>query len=118
MAVIQHTIELDTSVPTYRNYVVSWKNLAGTDSGTPVSIGEYYDRSVQISGTFGGATVTIEGSNDGVSYFPLTDPQGNAISKTTGGIEQIMELTRFVRPVVTGGTGSNINVFMYVRGQR
>lgn len=118
MAVIPYAITIDADVPTKRNYIVSWSNLAGTDSGTPVNIGEYYDRSVQISGTFGGATVTIEGSNDGVNYLPLTDPQGNAISKTTASIEQIMELTRFIRPVVTGGTGSNLTITMYVRGQR
>jgi len=76
-------------------------------SGTPVSAIEHADRSAQASGIFGvGGTVTIEGSNDGVNFVPLTDPQGNPIAITVAKVEQISEITQFIRPVLTGGDGT------------
>jgi hypothetical protein len=74
-------------------------------------------RSVQIAGTFDSATVVVEGSNDGTNYVTLTDPQGNAISKTAAAIEAIEEVTRYVRPRSSGG-GANTALtisFMLVR---
>jgi hypothetical protein len=50
--------------------------------------------------------VRLEGSNDGTNYAALTDPQGNALDITTAKVEQIMELTRYIRPRVTAGDGT------------
>jgi hypothetical protein len=59
---------------------------------------------VQVSGTFGvGGSVVIEGSNDGVNFIVLADPQGSALTFTVARIEQILELPRYVRPRVTAG---------------
>lgn len=64
-------------------------------------------RSVQFTGTFGtGGTILLEGSNDGTNYVTLTDPQGNAISKTAAGIEAIEETTVYIRPRVSAGDGT------------
>lgn len=71
---------------------------------------------VQISGTFGGATVTFEGSNDGVTYFPLKDMSGVEISLTAAGLVDFSTGALFVKPVVTGGTAESINVILAVRG--
>jgi len=86
-------------------YQVTWGPLTTVDTtGAAVQGVEFADRSVQVSGTFGvGGTVSIEGSNDGVNFFPLTDPQGNPISITVAGGEQIEELVGYMRPVLTGG---------------
>lgn len=99
-------------------YVVQWPAMGNGDTGTAVAMSGGSDRSVQIAGTFGGATVVLEGSNDGTNYATLTDPQGNAISKTTAAIEAVSELTRYVRAVTTGGTGTNLNVTLIAKGQR
>jgi hypothetical protein len=64
------------------------------------------DKSVQVAGTFGGATIVIQGSNDGTNYHTLTDPQGNAVSFTVAGIEAITENTRYIRPSLSGGDGT------------
>jgi hypothetical protein len=85
----------------------TWSGLLLTDDGNPVTIPGYSDRSIQFQGTFGvGGTIQIEGSNDGTNYQVLTDPQGNAISKTSASIEAITELPRFIRPRITGGDGT------------
>lgn len=94
--------------------LVSW-TLANGETGDAVELGNYRDRSVQVGGTFGvGGTVVIEGSNDGANYVVLTDPQGNAISKTAAAIEQITETTRYIRARVSAGDGTTaitVNIF-------
>jgi hypothetical protein len=72
---------------------------------------EYANKSVQVVGTFGTATIIIQGSNDGTNWVTLSDPQGTAISKTAAFIEQILENTRFVRPLVSTGAGADLDVF-------
>lgn len=98
-------------------WVVAWAGLDSDDSGDPFEAPDAADRSVQITGTFGsGGTIVIQGSNDGTNYVTLTDPQGNAISKTSAGIEQIEEITRYIRPLVSAGDGTtSLAVTMLVR---
>ena len=99
-------------------HIVSWAPLTTTNSdGSPLEMPGSADRSVQITGTFGaGGTVVIEGTIDGTNYVTLTDPQGNAISKTAAAIEAISELVRKIRPRVTAGDGTtSITVTMIAR---
>lgn len=99
-------------VPTYapngqRQLVqVVWSGLLSGDVGDAYELPAWSDRSVQIEATFGDGTITFQGSNDGTTYYPLTDPQGNAIAKTANALEQISELTRYVRPSFSGTTGT------------
>ena len=114
MAVITPTV---TEIKGYgeRAHVVQWAAIGDSDTCTAVEMPGHTVRSAQIAGTFGSATIVIQGSNDGTNYATLTDPQGNAISKTTAAIEQILENTRYIRPSTSGGTGSSINVTLLLR---
>lgn len=95
---------------------VSWNSVPQNEVGQQLPLAQYSDRSVQVSGTFGGATVTIEGSNDGTNWFTLADPQGNNLSFVTARLEAILELVFWIRPKVTGGDGTtSINVDMCVK---
>lgn len=85
--------------------ILTW-DLASGDVALPADFAHFADRTVQIGGTFGGATVAIQGSLDGVEWATLTDPQGNGITATAARLESIMEMTTFVRPLVTGASGS------------
>jgi len=98
--------------------LITWADLQNGDDGEAVQFGAFTDRSIQFGGTFGaGGTIVLEGSNDGVNYLPLTDPQGNPISKTTAAIEAISEATRYVRPRVTAGDGTtNLAAYLFLRG--
>ena len=105
----------------YRNaLLVTWSPMANGDTGAPVIEAEYADRTVQIGGTFGlNGSVTLEGSNDGATYFPLTDPQGNAITKTAAALEVIQEGPKYMRPSVTAGDGTTaITVTVFARRSR
>lgn len=98
-------------------YLATWATIGDSDTCTHIPMSGAADRSVQISGTFNSATVVMQGSNDGTNWFSLTDPQGNAISKTSASIEQIEELTRYIRPSSSGGSSSSTNVLLLLKGQ-
>lgn len=59
-----------------------------------------------------GSTISIEGSMDGENWMVLTDGFGRKLTGLTEGeITDIMQCTRFVRPVTKGGdTTLNITV--------
>lgn len=99
--------------------MVLWSGLSHTNTtGTAVEFPNWRDRSVQIVGTFDSATVVIEGSNDGSTWVTLTDPQGNAISKTAAALEQIEEVVRYIRPSHSGGTASeDIDIHLLMTGR-
>lgn len=90
----------------HRSTVVVWAGMAANDVGQPTSNCQYTDKSVQVSGTFGGAALLLEGSNNGTDWAVLTDPQGNPLTFTAAKIEMVTEATLYVRPRVSGGDGT------------
>lgn len=95
----------------------TWANMANGDTGKAVSMSAYADRSVQVTGTFGtGGAAAIKGSNNTVNFETLTNPQGNALSIGTAKIEAITEMTRQIRPEVTGDGTTLLNVVIVARG--
>jgi len=96
--------------------VLTWSGLSTADTGIPVSIPKFADKTVTITGTFAAATIALQGSNDATNWFSLTDPQGNAISKTAAAIEAVTENPLWIRPAVTGGSGeTDLHVIIVAR---
>lgn len=83
-----------TPIPTEnsKSYAASW-TLAQGETGDALPFSQYTDRSVQVTGTFGGATVAVQGSNDGTNWSTLTDPQGNDLTFSGARIESVNEAT-------------------------
>lgn len=99
-------------------YRVTWSAINNNAAlCTPVSLPGHADKSVQVFGIFGSASVAVHGSNDaGVTYAALNDPTGTVIAITAAKIKAVLENTEFVRPVLTGGDATqNLNVVMLVR---
>jgi hypothetical protein len=114
-------IQVQKNVPESLHHtcvVATWPAMQNGDDGQPIELANFADRSVQVFGVFGaGGNVRIEGSLDGTNYAPLTDPQGNALDINTAKIEAIVELVRWIRPVVTAGDGSTaLTVIMLLKG--
>lgn len=87
--------------------LLAWTGLANGDVGEAFECLDFADLNVTVEGTFGaGGTIVLKGSNDGTNYYTLTDPQGNAISKTAAATEAVVETPRYIRPEVTAGDGS------------
>lgn len=89
---------------------ITWL-LANGDTGTPTECGDWADRTVQVTGTFGaGGSVQLEGSNYLTSETPLwavlTDPQGNTVVKTAAALEVFEESPLLIRPNCTAGDGT------------
>ena len=100
----------------------AWTLTQASPAGEPVKAHDYGDRTVQIGGdaaVFDGATVSLQGSNDGVSWFALTDPQGNAISAAASRLETVMETPFYTRAFSSGGGASqNVPVLLFCRRTR
>jgi len=103
MAIINHS---RSATGASSSLVATWANLAQGDTGDAMPFSQYSDKSVQVAGTFGGATVRVEGSNNGTDWAVLTDPQGNDLLITTAKIEMVTEATMLVRPNISGGDGT------------
>jgi hypothetical protein len=86
--------------------VTTWGDMLVDDDGEPVRLAVYSDRTIQVAGEFGGASVTIGGSNDGVTYHALHDTSGAALTVTEGVLKQIVELPIYLKPRVFGGDGT------------
>lgn len=97
--------------------VTVWAAMAGADTGERVKLVQFADRVVQVEGTFDGATVVFEGSNDDTNYHTLMDPQGNALSFTASGLEAVLEAPFYVRPRTSGG-GVSTAVTVTLVGRR
>lgn len=97
-----------------------WLDLDATDpDGAPVLVGDFADMCVQIDGTFGTASCTLQGSNDGSNWYPLTDVQAAAITKSSAGLEQVAECPLYVRPLASSTDGTtSINVRLFGRRGR
>lgn len=101
-----------------RAYKTVWA-LGDADAGDPTPKAISSDRSVQVEGTFAGASVVIEGSNDGgTNYHTLTDPLGNALTFTVAGLKQVMEVVQLLRPRSSGGSGAALVVSLVSKGGR
>lgn len=99
--------------------LVKWA-LGNADSGQPVQMTWLPDKSIQFDGTFGAATAVLEGSNvdDGTgthTFVTLNDPTGNALSFTTNGQKAVTEVTAWVRPRTSGGTGTAVTAALLMR---
>lgn len=89
-----------------------WESLGDDDQGLPILLSERGDGSIQVRGTFGGATATLQGSNDGVNWFTLNDPAGAPVTLTAPGLVQFIERPWKVRLTTSGGSGTNIDAFL------
>ena len=89
---------------------VQWTPVTEADTCRAVQYPEFSDKSIQVAGTFGGASVALNGSNDGSNFAALRDPSSTTIAITTAGIKAVLENTLQVQPAATGGTGQSLTI--------
>ena len=105
-----------------RCYRHVWNLTTADATGASISIPGASDRTVQLVGTnWGGATCVLEGSCEETpaTWFNLTDPQGNAISKTADAGEAVFENTVHIRPRLSvAGSAAVIQVVLVSRSTK
>ncbi len=89
-------------------HTTTWTAIPSGNTGDPQSCAAFSEKAVQISAPTGTAgSCAMEGSNDGVTYFPLTDNTNTAITATAAGVlKRITENPLYIRPNVSGGDGT------------
>lgn len=95
-----------------------WSLVTG-DSGDPIRFpaGMSLGAALQAVGTWGGGTLTIEVSNDGATFFPLTTLDGSAApTLSADGVIEVSTGAKFIRPSFAGGSGGAIDVLLFARG--
>lgn len=97
---------------------VVW-TLASGDTSVDANYPGWADRNVQVEGTADGATISIQGTNDGANWRSLTDMAGNSLAAlTTGVVRMVQENTLRLRPLVNGGTGNTALVVTLIARRR
>lgn len=95
-----------------------WEALGNADDGAPVSIGYAADITVQAIGTFGSATVRLQGSNDGTNWHNMTQKGGTTtLGFTAAGVHSVNEMPAYIRPLTAGGTGTDVDVIVAVHAR-
>lgn len=95
-----------------QQWEVVWPAMGNADTGVPATLYQYPDKTLTVSGTFGGATVTIQGSADGANWTTLNDFLGNPLVYTAAAIALIAQNPNYVRAITSGGTGTAVNVYI------
>jgi hypothetical protein len=120
MATIQPNPATYRDRPILHTHQWTWEALDQTDSdGDWVDLEGLSHRTFHAIGGFGGGTLAIQGSHDKVNLATLnatmTNPTNGgklALTFTAEGLKTALELPKFVRPVLTGGAGSDIDVIL------
>lgn len=98
--------------------LVTWEAMGNADSGAAFAVPYSADLSFQVAGTFGSATVTFQGSNDGTNWSALTQQGGTtSMAYTTAGLRTAQEMPAFVRPITAGGTGTDVDVILAIHAR-
>lgn len=121
MAVVPCVVTYADNSDPQSGLVLTWGPVTNADTCavSPYTAGLYVDRCVQVFGTFGSATMVINGSLDGTNFVGLTDPQGTAISKLAAAIEQIEEAVIYLQPAFSGGGGTqSLTVKVFCTGYK
>jgi hypothetical protein len=97
---------------------VAWADIATGDTIVAYEISDQAGLAgaVQFAGTFGGATVTLTGSNDGTNFVTLTDQTGANISVTAAGLVEFSTACRYIKPSISGGSSDAVDVTVVLRG--
>lgn len=95
-----------------------WEGAATGDTLNPFTVTQQYGlaASVQVVGTFGGATVKLQVSNDGTNWADASDVLGNAITMTAAGYFEFSLSGAYIRPAIDSGSGNDIDVIVVLRG--
>lgn len=112
-----------TRIEEYNDAVkITWTLTTADATGDGIALPEHPDRCWHATGTWGGATATMQGSNtdtDGLYSALLNAVGGASITWTAdGATKNSVESCLYVRPkLTTAGTGATVVVVLIARKQ-
>lgn len=95
--------------------IFTWSGVTESDTfvAAPTD-GPVSQVTFQVSGTFGGATVIAQGSNDNSTFVALDDVEDAAISHAAAGGSELRYAWPYMRPSASGGSSQSLTVTMAV----
>jgi gamma-glutamyltranspeptidase len=107
---------INNSIPGSIRYI--WEAVASGDTLVAVATpnGSATNAAVQILGTFGSATITLQASNEGTTFYSIKDMHGTAISTTSAAGFEFVSSAAYLRPTSAGGTADDIDIILTLRG--
>ena len=95
-----------------------WTDYSTADEAAPVRLQNMKGLAgaVQVTGTFGGATIALQVSNNGTNFVTLNDAVGAPITFTAAGMREFSTAALFIKPTSSGGTADNVTVTIVLRG--
>lgn len=111
--IVPTTVEEQVRAAAYR-----WTDYSTADEAVPVKVQNMQGLagSVQVTGTFGGATIALQVSNNGTNFVTLKDGTGANITFTAAGMAEFSTAALFIKPTSSGGTADNVTVTITLRG--
>lgn len=107
------TVEEQIRAAAYR-----WTDYSTADTSSPIKLQNMQGLAgaVQVTGTFGGATIALQVSNDGTNFVTLKDGTGSDITVTAAGMREFSTAALWLKPTSSGGTADNVTVTVVLRG--
>lgn len=98
--------------------VFTWTGITESDTGEEILVNGQGPclLAMQVLGTFGGATVQLQGSNNGTDWVTVADVQGDTSGFSAAGGKEFSPSFVYLRPNATGGTSQTVNVIIATRG--
>jgi hypothetical protein len=95
-----------------------WTDYSTADDAAPVKVQNMQGLAgaIQVTGTFGGATIALQVSNNGTNYVTLKNSLGEDVSFTAAGMAEFSTAAMFLKPTSSGGTEDNVTVTVVLRG--
>lgn len=95
----------------------TWTLTTADPAGDAVEWPQWVDRTFQSVGTWGGATLTFQGSNNGTDWFTMKKADGGAVATHSANDgTTVIDSPRYARPnLTTPGTGATVVVTMHAR---
>lgn len=107
---------LDTAIPRIPRLI--WRNASTGDTFVPFAIEQQYGLAagVQVIGTFGGATVTLEVSNDGDNWVTAKTLEGDLATFFEMGYAELSLSAAYIRPKIEDGSSDDLTIIAVLRG--
>jgi len=82
------------------NGALQWETVASEDDGEPLILPNGGAQvAIHVMGTFGGGTLTMQGTIDGTNWFTLKDgPNGSEVTFTAAGYAEVATAVKQIRP--------------------
>lgn len=98
--------------------VITWADCATGDTINSATLENMQGGvgAVQLSGTWGGATVVLQVSNDGSTWATMKDVNGASISATDDAFHEFSTAGVYIRPSSSGGSSDAVDVVVALRG--